>query len=191
MLLPLPTDREKLTPPDPRIARAADGDRGAAQALLTELLPRVRNLVRYLTRFDNDVDDIAQLVLVQLVRSFHSYRGEGSLHAWADRITVRVTLAHVRKRRQREQHTRELTPDLRAVSANPEQPDDYTQRREAVRLLDALPAEQREAVVLHHVVGLSAQELADTLEIAFETARSRLRLGMGKLREQLAKEGES
>ncbi len=185
MLMLLPTDREKLAPPDPRIARAAAGDRAAAQALLTELLPRVRNLVRYLTRFDNDVDDITQLVLVQLVRSFGSYRGEGTLEAWTDRITVRVALGHVRKRRSREQQTRDAAPELRAISGSSEQPDDYSQRREAVRWLDQLPAEQREAVVLHHVVGLSAPELAETLGIAFETARSRLRLGMGKLREQL------
>src|SRR5262245_38147803 len=51
---------------DTRIAAAARGDRAAAQALLTELLPRVRNLVRYLVRGDRDVDDIAQEALIAI-----------------------------------------------------------------------------------------------------------------------------
>jgi RNA polymerase sigma-70 factor (ECF subfamily) len=185
MPMTAPTDPSREQP-DPRIVLAAQGDRAAAQALLQELLPRVRNLIRYLASGDRDVDDAAQLVLVQLVRSFHGYRGEGSLHAWADRITVRVALSHLRKRRNQERQVRELVPDLHAVSADPEQPDEYTLRREAVRWLDALPAEQREAVVLHHVVGLSAPELAEELGVPFETARSRLRLGMSKLRERAA-----
>jgi RNA polymerase sigma-70 factor (ECF subfamily) len=56
-----------------------------------------------------------------------------------------------------------------------------------VRCLDALPTEQRECIVLHHVVGLSVPELASELSIPFETARSRLRLGIAKLREELTK----
>jgi RNA polymerase sigma-70 factor (ECF subfamily) len=180
-----PTDRPRAALPDPRVALAAQGDRAAAQALLAELLPRVRNLVRYLASGDSEVDDVAQKVLVQLMRSFQSYRGEGSLRAWCDRITVRVAISHLRKRRDRERQTREIGPDLYAVSSDPGQPDDYLLRREAVRWLDALPREQREVVVLHHVVGLSAPELAEQLGIPFETARSRLRLGMSKLRENL------
>jgi RNA polymerase sigma-70 factor (ECF subfamily) len=50
--------------PDPRVAKAAGGDRECAQELLLELLPRVRNLVRYLAWGDVDVDDLAQLALI-------------------------------------------------------------------------------------------------------------------------------
>lgn len=177
-------------PVDPRIVRAAAGDRQAAQALLLELLPRVRNLVRYLAAGDADVDDMAQLVLVQLLRALGGYRGEGSLGAFCDRITVRVTLSHLRARRSRERQRLALAPDLHVVSGESEPPDDYTLRRQAVQWLDELPSEQREAVVLHHVVGLSAPELAEALGVPFETARSRLRLGMSKLRERASRDGE-
>ncbi len=180
----MPLPQPDPTTPDPRVAAAAAGDRAAAQALLLELLPRVRNLVRYLVWSDADVDDIAQLALVELLRSFHGYRGEGALRSWADRITMRVALTHLRRRRSEQRRRQEAVPDLRAVSSNPEQPDEYSERREAVRWLDALPAEQREAVVLHHVVGVPVPELATLLAVPFETARSRLRLGLAKLREQ-------
>jgi len=174
-------------PPDPRVEAAASGDRAAAQSLLLELLPRVRNLVRYLCRGDSEVDDIAQLALCEILRSLRTYRNEGSLHGWIDRITVRVTLRRLRQRRNDEQRREASIPELRAVSAKPEQPDEHTLRRQTARYLDALPVEQREAIVLHHIVGLSVPEVSAELSIPFETARSRLRLGMEKLRDQLAK----
>jgi RNA polymerase sigma-70 factor (ECF subfamily) len=184
--------REPSTPvPDPRVALAAQGDRQAAQALLTELLPRVRNLVRYLMWSDADADDVVQVVLVELLKSFASYRGEGSLTAFTDRITVRVALHHVRKRRTEKQRTSPLSPELHLVNQNSEGPDDYTLRRQTARYLDQLPDEQRQAVVLHHLIGQSVPELAETLQVPFETARSRLRLGMEKLRAKLSQRGNS
>jgi RNA polymerase sigma-70 factor (ECF subfamily) len=75
------------------------------------------------------------------------------------------------------------------ISPRNEQPDEYTLRRKTVRMLDDLPDDQRQALVMHHVVGLSVPELAAELGIPFETARSRLRLGVQKLREQLRRRG--
>jgi RNA polymerase sigma-70 factor (ECF subfamily) len=186
----MPLGTKKPTPfvPDPRVAQAAAGERAVAQQLLLELLPRVRNLVRYLVWNDADVDDIAQLSLVEIARSFHNYRGEGALSSWADRITMRVTLHHVRRKRNEERRRSALSPDLHVVSGN-DQPDDFTLRREAAKFLDELPDDQRQAVVLHHVVGLSMPELANELGIPFETARSRLRLGIQKLRARVLRRG--
>ena len=61
-------------------------------------------------------------------------------------------------------------------------PEQETLRNHLRELLDQLPDEQRHVLVLHHVVGLSAPEVADELAIPFETVRSRLRLGMARLR---------
>ena len=182
------TKKPTAAVPDPRVALAVAGDRAVAQELLLELLPRVRNLVRYLVWSDADVDDIAQLALVEITRSFGNYRGEGALSSWADRITMRVTLHHIRRKRTEERRRSALTPDLRVVGGN-DQPDDFTLRREAARLLDELPDDQRQAVVLHHVLGLSMPELAAELGIPFETARSRLRLGIQKLRARVFRRG--
>lgn len=170
---------------DARIARAVAGDREAQHAILAQLLPRVRNLVRYLVRGDADVDDIAQQALIAILRALGGYRGEGSLESWASRITVRVALSHVRRRRAREGELERAAPELRAVRERGTPPDAYVVRRDLARALDALPDDQRHAVVLHHVTGLSAPELAEELGVPLETARSRLRLGMRKLREAI------
>lgn len=186
MLVAVANDGREAAPAiDRRIAAAAAGDRRAASALLTELLPRVRNLVRYLVRGDADVDDIAQQSLIEILRSLGSFRGEGSLGAWADRITSRVALAHMRRRRaERSRLDDGVSPELFPVASG-DRPDDYLERRRMARALDALSDEQRSVMVLHHVVGMSLPEVAEQLGIPFETARSRLRLGMTKVREAL------
>ncbi|ACY15816.1 RNA polymerase sigma factor [Haliangium ochraceum] len=167
---------------DPRVTAAASGDRAAAQELLTELMPRVRNLVRYLVRGDREVDDIAQEALIAIARGFASFRGEGALSAWADRITARVTFAHLRRARRDPAQVTSVAADLAAVPHPGAGPDQYASRRELVGLLDEVSDEQRHALVLHHALGLSVPEIAASLEISPETVRSRLRLGKAKLR---------
>lgn len=163
------------------VEAARGGDRRATEALVRRLLPRVRNLARYLVGSDSEVEDMAQQSLIAIVRGLPNFRGEGRLESWADRITVRETLRYAkakRARRRREEQAGEdpaWRPSLEGAPPGT--------RRELVRLLDRLPETQREAVVLHHVVGLSVPEAASQLGVSFDTLKSRLRLGMGKLRE--------
>ena len=170
-----------MTAVDARVAAAVAGDRRAIEALVTELLPRIRNLVRYLVRGDIDADDLAQEALVAIVRGLPSHRGDGSFAAWADRVAVRATFTGLRRARRARAQVDDGA-DLASVPHPDGPPDAYVARRAAVRLLDQLPDEQRHVLVLHHVVGLSAPEVADELAIPFETVRSRLRLGMARLR---------
>jgi RNA polymerase sigma-70 factor (ECF subfamily) len=171
---------------DPRIAAAAAGDREAAEQLLAELLPRVGNLIRYLIGRDSDVEDLTQRALMEILRSLGTFRGESKLTTWSDRITTRVTMAHVKRRRREGEQRRAAAMELAVVGDGDDSPGEYLARRRAVKMLDALPDDQRQAVVLHYVVGLSVPELSEQLAIPFETVRSRLRLGMKKLREQYA-----
>ncbi len=70
-----------------------------------------------------------------------------------------------------------------AVGANHE--DQLFWRRAGERLLrclDELPAAQRAVFLLHHEDGFSVEAIAASLELGFETAKSRLRYAMGKLR---------
>lgn len=170
-------------PIDARVRLAAAGDRAAARALLESLLPRVRNLVRYLTRGDQQTEDITQDALVALLRGLTGYRGEGTLESWSDRVVARVTFAALRRRRRDPVRQSEDAPDLVLVSDASAQPDEYLARRQAVQMLDRLPLEQRHALVLHHVVGMSIPEIGKELGVSPETIKSRIRLGTARLRE--------
>jgi RNA polymerase sigma-70 factor, ECF subfamily len=170
--------------PSAMVAAAVRGERPAVERLLTTLLPRVRNLVRYLVRGDREIDDIAQEALVALVRGLGTFRAEGPLEAWVDRVVVRATFAFVRRRRVDAAASPALVAELELVGtrANPG-PDEYLSRRRAISVLDELPVEQRHAIVLHHVLEMSVPEIAALLSIPFETVRSRLRLARARVRQ--------
>jgi RNA polymerase sigma-70 factor, ECF subfamily len=128
-----------------------------------------------------DLDELEQQVLLNVLRSLPTYRGEGSLRAWVDSITLRVGLKHARRVRARERSEQALAEGVgEAYERLPSEA--YFVRRQLEGLLSALPPEQGRALVLRHVVGLEVAEVAEQQGVPTETARSRLRVGMQKLR---------
>ncbi len=162
-----------------RIERAQAGDREAAGEVLRAVLPRIRNLVRYFLRGDGEVDDVAQQCLIAVLRGLPSYRGEGAFVSWVDRVVARRAFAEIDKMKRDRARASDVEVELMAVGPS----DEYLARRRVAQLLDGLPEDQRRAVVLHHCVGMSVPEIAALLEVPFDTAKSRLRLGMKKLRQ--------
>ncbi len=127
-----------MTTPEAQIAAAVAGDRAAIEALVVDLLPRVRNLVRYLVRGDQDTEDLAQEALIAIVRGLPTHRDDGRFQAWADRVAVRATFAGLRRaRRARAGH--DPRADLATVPHPGAPPDEYTRRRALARTLDQLP----------------------------------------------------
>jgi RNA polymerase sigma-70 factor, ECF subfamily len=172
---------------------AASRDANAAEKLFMELLPRVRNLVRYLVRGDRDVDDLTQEALLMILRGVATYRGDGAFHSWADRVVARSVFARARRVKLVvfEEDWSSGTVHVDAAEALTLAPDTYTLRRQLVTALDTIPQPQRDALVLHHALGLSVAEVAEELDTPEETIRSRLRLGKARLREHFSAGVES
>lgn len=168
---------------DPRVRAAAAGDRTAARELLVTLLPRARNLVRYLVRGDSEADDLAQDGLIAVLRGLGTFRGEAPFESWAARIIVRTTFAGLKRRRLESAERSNVEMEMRHAGDESSPPDEYEERRRVVALLDVLPLEQRHAVVMHHVLEMSVPEIAAEVGAPAETVRSRLRLARARLRE--------
>lgn len=170
------------------VPAAIAGDELARAALIEALLPRARNLVRYLVRGDDEADDIVQDALIKVLERLHTYRGEGSLAHWSDGVIVRVTLHRLRRLRARLRRFVSSTPEALELQSGASDatpiPQRYWQRRQLIRALDRLPYAQRHALVLHHVLGMTLREAAVELQIPVETLHSRLRLAMTSLRRQ-------
>jgi RNA polymerase sigma-70 factor (ECF subfamily) len=172
-------------PPAADIEAAQAGDRRAAARVAAALLPRVRNLVRYLIRGDREVEDVVQQAVVSLLRGLGGYRGEGVFRSWADRVVARSTFAWLERRRSRERHL-PASVESALETQGAAEPDEYLVRRRVAAALDRLPSEQRHALVLHHVLEMSVPEIAAETRTPVETVRSRLRLGRLRLREVLS-----
>lgn len=169
--------------------RVAAGDPFAQRELVVRLLPRVRATARYLGRDDAEADDMAQLALIEILRSAGSFRGESRLERWADRIAARTAMHRVRRRHRRED-VEAPTEDETGVA--PEGPHHEAVRRVLQRRLAhhlaRLGEDRRTAVVLKLVHGFSVEEIAETVGASVNTVKDRLRVGRGKLRDMVRKD---
>jgi RNA polymerase sigma-70 factor (ECF subfamily) len=161
------------------VRRAATGDARAQAWLARRVVGRVRRVARALARNAADADDAAQLSLIEVLRSAHSYRGEAGLDAWVGRIAVRTTLRHLARERRMADPVVAEAPGLPAPLA-----EGLTEAlpRDLRCYLDQLPEAQRNAVVLHHALGHSLDEVAEIAEVSPNTIKGRLRLGLAALR---------
>jgi RNA polymerase sigma factor (sigma-70 family) len=140
-----------------------------------------------LTGNSDDAQDLVQEVLLKVRRGLETYR-PGSMEGWLSRITTNTFLDETRRRRRRpldllpEEPDRVLPPEPGAdvALASEVLPDDV---QDALR---QLPEEYRAAVVLCDVVGLSYQEIGDSLDVPVGTVRSRIHRGRAMLRKVLA-----
>lgn len=167
------------------VPRAVSGEVAALQDLVAQLLPRVRNLVRYLVPRDADVDDLTQEALLVVLDGLPSYRGEGSFTGWSDRVAMRSVFRNLRRWRKEPSRPDVVElPEDAAFVASVADAEGYLTRRHVVRLLDALSPDQRYVVVMHHVLELTVPEIAAELRLSPETVRSRLRLARNNLRQK-------
>jgi RNA polymerase sigma factor (sigma-70 family) len=142
------------------------------------------NVAYRLTGNDDDAYDLVQEALLRVRKGLETYQ-PGSMEAWLSRIVTNVFLDEVRRRRRRpvealpEDPERLLPSSPGADEATESLPDDVQ------AALRRLPEDFRMAVVLCDVVGLSYEEIADTLAVPVGTVRSRIHRGRRLLRAAL------
>ena len=145
-------------------------------------------LVAHAWRLTGDVEtarDTVQSAWVEIVRGFHRLRDDRAFPAWAYRLVSRRCGRQIRGAIRR----RELDSAL-AVEPEPELPDPDAPL-EAKRLRSAiamLPPDQRAAIALFYLEGMSVAEVAVALDVPAGTVKTRLMHARGKLRSAL--EGE-
>jgi RNA polymerase sigma-70 factor (ECF subfamily) len=137
--------------------------------------------------------DLSQEVFLRVFRTISSFRGQSSLRTWIYRIAVNQ--ARNRHRFWRRRHRADQVSLDAHVAAHGEllsgetAPDRALAQKElASRLqnaLDALPFDQRTAIVLREVDGLSYEEIAFSLGVAVGTVKSRLTRARQALRLEL------
>ena len=138
--------------------------------------------------------DLSQEVFLRIFRTIGRFRGQSSLRTWIYRIVVNQ--ARNRHRFWRRHHRADQVSLDAHIEAHGElwSPDTtgperaLAQKELALRLtnaLNALPFEQRTAIVLREVDGLSYEEIAFSLGVAVGTVKSRLTRARQTLRENL------
>ena len=166
--------------------RYRDGDTAAFETLYLRHKDALYRYLLRLCRHRATAEDLFQEVWGKIVRSRASYRPTAKFTTFLYRVAHNCFIDHVRRDRRHSGHM-EFDAELHA---NPgESPTMTTERalareRLAAALL-ALPDEQRDAFLLHEEAGLSIDQIASVTGSKRETAKSRLRYAINKLREAI------
>jgi RNA polymerase sigma-70 factor (ECF subfamily) len=157
-----------------------------------QLAPQAIAAARRVLRDDAAAEDVVQDVFMQLWLRPSSYDARrGPLSAYVTMMSRSRALDRWRSRSARDAAVERTKEEVKVSGVGAEEPaDEHVIRRDRNRrlagALQHLPAEQRDALLLAYGKGMSASEIAEATAIPLGTAKSRLRLGLRKTRENLA-----
>lgn len=172
------------------IAQTAQGDQAALALLYDRTSPHVFGFVLKILNNREAAEEVTLDVYTQVWRQAHTYdQTRGAPGAWL--MMLARTRAIDRFRAGAGERSRIESLDAVALFASdddtPEQKVEGQERRRFVQqALAVLTAEQRQAIALAYFYGLSQSEIAEQLRLPLGTVKTRIRLGMIKLREALA-----
>lgn len=164
------------------------------EAVVLPHMSAAYGLARYLTRNDADADDVVQEAFLRALRYFGSFRGEASQsRAWVLAI-VRNTAHTWRRRYRADASATEFDETVHSEATADEHPESALARRDSraalAQVLDGLPHDLREVIVLREVEGLSYKEMSEVVEVPIGTIMSRLSRARKRLQEALVVSGK-
>ena len=160
------------------------GDRSAMSQLIERHSRRVRDYIRMMVK-DNDVaDDIHQETFIKAVRVIDEgrYTDSGKFLSWVLRIAHNRVLDYFRAQKQSKQvNESEAGYNILGTTrfAEPTVEDDVR------RLIELLPDEQRQVVMMRYYSKMSFQEIADQTDVSINTALGRMRYALINLRRMI------
>ena len=155
-----------------------------AQALLDCYYAPLLRLAYSLTGDTATAEDIVQETLLVALSKIDQYKRGTDLKAWLSRIAIYCCRNTIRRRKLREKWY-EIWSRVAALGSPPRTPEQYTADHELAgelwQAVDRLSEKHRLPLILYHVHGMSAPEIADALAIKEGTVYSRLHYAGRKL----------
>ena len=162
------------------------------ERLLLPHLNAAYNLARWLTRNDQDAEDMVQEAYLRALKSFDGFLGTDA-RPWLLTI-VRNTCYTWLKRNKPNKLDTVFEEDIHSVQDDGFNPETLLQKSSDSRLLrqalEELPLEFREALIMRELEGLSYREIAEVAGIPLGTVMSRLARARKQLQQRLARGAE-
>lgn len=172
---------------DVALVRAAmHGDLAAREQLFRRHFPTAVNLAFRLVPSE-DPEDLAQDGLLEALKSLHQLVAPEAFAAWLRRIIVSKVTQRIRRkqliRRLGFAKPEHIDADLMVGAGAP--PDVRLELKEVYAQVQRLPADERVALVLRRVEGLSLDEVAQALGVSLATAKRRLAAAEANLKTEV------
>ncbi|HLO70857.1 MAG TPA: sigma-70 family RNA polymerase sigma factor [Flavipsychrobacter sp.] len=168
------------------------GDEKALETLVYRYKDKIYTSIYMLVKDKYMAEDIFQDAFLKMVRTMREgrYSEQGKFLPWAIRVAHNLCMDHFRKVKQNVQI---LLPDGKDISdllgADTQGASDRIETRQvnqSIRqLIEELPEEQREVIVLRMYGDLSFKEIADMTNVSINTALGRMRYGLINLRKMI------
>jgi RNA polymerase sigma-70 factor (ECF subfamily) len=188
MALTMVREMDTVSPTAPSdaslMARMAVGDERALAVVYERHSPMVYGLARRVSASTTIAEEITQEVFVYVWQNPDRFdASRGTLRAFLGALTHRRAVDEVRRNSRRVAREDRVGGDVSMlVSVGIDDGIERSQTAARVRAaVSSLPVEQRDAVLLAYFGGCTFREVAERLAIPEGTAKSRLRLGLGKL----------
>ncbi len=138
------------------VARAKEGDQEALRYLYVTYSHNIYGYVRSIVRDDHEAEDVTQHVFAKLMTTLARYDDRGvPFFAWLLRLARNVAIDHLRANR--------MTPTENVLDPDVSSFADIDRSQIVKEALASLPDEQREVVILRHLIGLTPGEIADRM----------------------------
>lgn len=170
-----------------------DGDQSSFEILINRHKDKVYTYILLMVKNEHLAQDIFQETFIKVIKSLNAgkYQENGKFISWVVRISHNLIIDHFRKEKQMKMYSNdEYEMDIfnssrfsdKTVEENIIQDQIITDVR---KLVEFLPDEQKEVIVLRHFVGLSFKDIADQTNVSINTALGRMRYALINLRKMV------
>ncbi len=184
-----------ILPTDEQLIRAyMQGNQRALETVINRYKSKVFTAINLLVRDRYTAEEIFQEMFIKVINTLNNnkYEEEGKFVSWLMRIAHNMCMDHFRKTKtapviRTSDDDRDILNDLSFSSPSADYRMVQQQRHERVRqMLDLLPEEQREVIILRHYANLNFKDIAVLSKCSINTVLGRMRYGLINLRKMIA-----
>ena len=166
------------------------GDHSAIEVLINKHRSKVYTYILITIKNQQLAEDLFQETFIKVIQSLRGgkYKDNGKFLSWVIRIAHNLIIDHFRKEKQmntvsNDDSEVDLFNSKKLSDSNIEELIINSQIKSEIRILiNELPDDQREVVLLRHYGGLSFKEIADQTDVSINTALGRMRYALINLR---------
>jgi len=169
-----------------------EGSDKAFEVLLNRHREKIYTSIYLFVKDRDKADDIFQDVFIKIIKTLRkgNYNHEGKFVQWAMRISYNMCVDNFRKNRRRTKVSATETFDIFDVLENKDDNQEVTMIKDEAyskirQLVDQLPPEQREVVVLRHYADMSFKEISLLTRVSINTALGRMRYALINMRKMV------
>ena len=169
------------------------GNQASIETLINRHKNKVYTYILMTVKNTALAEDIFQDTFIKVIQSLDTgrYQENGRFLSWVIRIAHNLVIDHFRKQNQmnvssNDDYENDLFNNARFSDQTVEEEIVRDQIHQDVRkLIDTLPEEQKEVVILRHYVGLSFKEIAEQTHVSINTALGRMRYALINMRKMI------